>query len=67
VDDPGRLALFLGLAILSFVVWLVGQWAVATYYPLDGGIAALVGLLILAFEIVGLYAAFRFYQLRHPQ
>jgi type VI protein secretion system component VasK len=67
MDDRGRALWYLGLVLLSLVVWLVGQWTVATYDPLDYGTSALVGLLILTFEIVGLYAAFRMYQLRHPQ
>jgi hypothetical protein len=67
VDDRGRAWLYLGIALLSIIVWLVGQWAVATYDPWDYGASMLVGLLILAFEILGLYGAFRFYQARHPQ
>jgi len=67
MDDRGRALLYLGLVLLSVVVWLVGQWAVATYDPMDYGTSDLVGLVIIAFEIIGLYAAFRFYQFRHPQ
>ena len=67
MDERGRALLYVGLVLLSLVVWLTGQWAVATYDPTDYGASALVGLVILAFEIIGLYAAFRYYQLRHPQ
>jgi len=67
VDDRGRALLYLGLVLLSVVVWLVGQWAVATYDPMDYGASTLVGLIILVFEIIGLYAASRIYLLRHPQ
>jgi hypothetical protein len=67
VDERGRALLYIGLVLLSVVVWLVGQWAVATYDPMDYGASALIGLFILAFEFVGLYASFRYYQLRHPQ
>jgi hypothetical protein len=67
MDDRGRALLYIGLVALSVVVWLVGQWAVATYDPMDYGASALVGLVILAFEVIGLYAAIRYYGLRHPQ
>jgi hypothetical protein len=67
MDDRGRALLYLGLVLLSVVVWLAAQWAVATYDPMDYGTSTLVGLFILAFEIVGLYATFRLYQLRHPR
>jgi hypothetical protein len=67
MEDRGRPLLYFGLFLLSFIVWLVGQWAIATYDPMDYGAGAIIGLFILAFEVVGLYAAFRFYQLRHAQ
>jgi hypothetical protein len=67
VDDRGRGLLYLGIALLAIVVFFVGHWALATYYPLDYGAETLVLFFLLAFTILGLYASFRFYQLRHPR
>ena len=57
----------MGVALLAVVVFFVGHWALATYYPLDYGVGTVVVLVMLALMLLGLYAAFRFYQLRHPQ
>ena len=67
VDDQQRGWLYLGFALLGIVVFFVGHWILATYYPLDYGAGTVILLVMLALTIVGLYAAFRFYQLRHPQ
>jgi ABC-type antimicrobial peptide transport system permease subunit len=67
MDDRGRAWLYLGLALLAIVVFFVGHWALATYYPLDYDTDAIVLPFILAIMILGLYGAFRLYQLRHPQ
>ncbi len=48
-------------------MFFVGHWAVATYYPLDYGANALAALFMLALLLLGLYGAFRLYQLRHPR
>jgi membrane protein YdbS with pleckstrin-like domain len=67
VDDRGRGWLFLGIALLAIVVFFVGSWALATYYPTDYGTGTVVLLFMLAFMVLGLYAAFRFRWLRYPQ
>ena len=65
MSDRGPARIYLAVVIVSLGVWLGGQWAVATYDPADYAASALVGLFILVIEIIGLYAAFRLYQLRH--
>ncbi len=67
MDDRGRGWLYLGIALLGIAVFFVGHWAVATYYPLDYGANALAALFMLALLLLGLYGAFRLYQLRHPR
>jgi hypothetical protein len=67
MDDRGRARLLLGLALLAIVVFFVVNWALATYDPQDFVTGTLVLLFVAVFEILGLYAAFRFYQLRHPR
>jgi hypothetical protein len=67
VDDRGRAVLYLGLALLTFVVWLVVHLILATYYPLDYAAQTLYVLIAAPIMILGVYAAFRLYQLRYSQ
>ncbi|MGD0588847.1 MAG: hypothetical protein ABSA63_08675 [Thermoplasmata archaeon] len=66
VDERGQALFYLGVALLSFVVIFVGQWALATS-SVDYGTDQLVQLFMIACGILGVYAAFRFYQVRHPR
>jgi peptidoglycan biosynthesis protein MviN/MurJ (putative lipid II flippase) len=67
VDDQRRGWLYLGIALLAIGVFFVGHWALATYYPMDYGTQDVVLLVMLALAVLGVYAAFRINQLRHPQ
>ena len=66
VDNRGRAWLYLGIALLALVVWLVGQWAIVTYYQVGSATGTIVALFIFAFVILGIYCAVRFRWLRYP-